>query len=1136
MKKTVRSRNILKHFLAAGIILAASYTCDATTKTSVQSGAWSNPSTWFPSGVPAAGDNAVIASTNTVTFDADNTIQNLTVNAGGTLVWAPSKRLTLNGNIVINGTANMNKGEISLASYGLGFTLGPNSVFTWDPGTNTSAAATLFTRGNENFSATSTLIIKNWYNYTLALGSVVSGNFGNLTLNSPGGNSSIVEWNQQNEFQTHKIQGTLTVDQGWITLDRSGSITNTNIGSLVLTSVNSCFYGHNGTHPGSFTLSIGSVSNNGGIFYGLNNGNGNITVDVAGNFSNTGNVKIINNGGVLGVCNGNASFHVGGSYLQTMGDTRFIYNVTTTQSGTFNASINSLTLTGGIFMGQTGIHVQGGTSTLAITNNCTINFTSASDKFRCTSLSSISGTVNNVKVYFTVGGNLTFSGPGDAEFTSTASAGAESVTIGGNLQISSGAMAFNFGTTAASHDLTMLINGDVIVNGGTSYLSKNSGTASITVGGKLQVSNGNLVLKGASGNSTMNLTGNYEQNGGIFYLHSNGTTATPNPVNVNIQGSFNQTAGTLFFDDNSYNTSAEHSINLFGKYYTIGGTGIITHGGQGVCSVFGKLRFNGTGEHIYNRTSTTHSITQVKVEVAGTGPLQVNSGNLLIPSGNIQAMDYFKICSGASVNLNSNQMVSDGLSNYSGIQIDSAATLSIKSRIGLYDGSTNAAISSAGNLNYNLNANSIIEYSGDQSQVLTGSGNGVSTTINHQYGILKINKTGNVNVAPAASNVTVRTQLVLESGELRLNGKIITLSNGKGEAIKRYQGYIYSENEGSIFCWKNISSGVHQIPFGLSKTTYLPVTFTPVSGFPSDIKASTRKTDNDNKPFPAGVNLTVNDTDIAKEQIIDRWWNFSSGGLKAKVTLSYSGSENSLSTDYGTGLMSIYSWEGTQWSAPQGSGSGVKSGIGEVTVNSLSFNSYCVIGANTSAPAVQLSNFDVRSEGTEVHINWSTLSENNNAQFTIERSTDGVNFESIQQVDGAGNSSAMLNYSSIDKSPLNGVSYYRLKQTTSNGKSSFSEVKTVTINLPNQSVIKIKDVGPNPFEDSFKVNYALNADGLVKIALLSLKGETIFETEQNGTTGENQFDYKDNIGLRAGIYILQIKCKDQVKTQKLIKN
>ena len=53
----------------------------------------------------------------------------------------------------------------------------------------------------------------------------------------------------------------------------------------------------------------------------------------------------------------------------------------------------------------------------------------------------------------------------------------------------------------------------------------------------------------------------------------------------------------------------------------------------------------------------------------------------------------------------------------------------------------------------------------------------------------------------------------------------------------------------------------------------------------------------------------------------------------------------------------------------------------------------------------------------------------NNSYFTVEHSKDGLPYEEVGTVPGAGNSDAVLSYSLTDTHPFMNVTYYRLKQT-----------------------------------------------------------------------------------------------------------
>jgi len=118
---------------------------------------------------------------------------------------------------------------------------------------------------------------------------------------------------------------------------------------------------------------------------------------------------------------------------------------------------------------------------------------------------------------------------------------------------------------------------------------------------------------------------------------------------------------------------------------------------------------------------------------------------------------------------------------------------------------------------------------------------------------------------------------------------------------------------------------------------------------------------------------------------------------------------------------------------------------------------------------IELLSFYAEPENDFINISWSTASEINNDYFTIEKGIDAMNFEFVANVDGAGNSNALLNYSTSDNEPSSGVSYYRLKQTDFDGNFSYSNVIEVDF------VGRLADnvtIYPNPFYES--VNIRIN--------------------------------------------------------------
>ncbi len=134
-----------------------------------------------------------------------------------------------------------------------------------------------------------------------------------------------------------------------------------------------------------------------------------------------------------------------------------------------------------------------------------------------------------------------------------------------------------------------------------------------------------------------------------------------------------------------------------------------------------------------------------------------------------------------------------------------------------------------------------------------------------------------------------------------------------------------------------------------------------------------------------------------------------------------------------------------------------------------------------------------------VDILWATKSESNNDYFTIEKSTDGSNYEEFRKVDGAGNSNTDITYIAIDPNPAIGTSYYRIKQTDFNGESRYSEVKAVYVQ-PNTEIFT---VSPNPTNDIFTINYNCVSNTPASLNVYDYTGRIVISNELDCSEGEN---------------------------------
>jgi hypothetical protein len=180
---------------------------------------------------------------------------------------------------------------------------------------------------------------------------------------------------------------------------------------------------------------------------------------------------------------------------------------------------------------------------------------------------------------------------------------------------------------------------------------------------------------------------------------------------------------------------------------------------------------------------------------------------------------------------------------------------------------------------------------------------------------------------------------------------------------------------------------------------------------------------------------------------------------------------------------------------------------------------------------VELLSFNAIKNGDKVDAFWTTVSELNNDYFTLERSKDGVSFETVVTIDGAGNSNYILNYTETDFSPYDGISYYRLKQTDFNGSSSYSQIVSVNYIFNEDNLI----VYPNP-SDGTTINIALKnrENKEILVVLRDFVGRKYYskviislnETEIIGIDLEQK--------LASGAYIITVSSNNKLYSKKLI--
>ena len=165
---------------------------------------------------------------------------------------------------------------------------------------------------------------------------------------------------------------------------------------------------------------------------------------------------------------------------------------------------------------------------------------------------------------------------------------------------------------------------------------------------------------------------------------------------------------------------------------------------------------------------------------------------------------------------------------------------------------------------------------------------------------------------------------------------------------------------------------------------------------------------------------------------------------------------------------------------------------------------------------VELLEFTAQFNQEKVDLSWITASETNNAFFAVERSNNGRDFEEIELIEGAGNSSHALRYEAKDNNPHTGLNYYRLKQIDFDGTYSYSEIEVV-------EVVKGRvKVYPNPVADALYISLSEFEKGSAHFSVSNISGKEVISGETAVNAGVSVIRLDEVTSLIPGTYIVRV--------------
>lgn len=204
---------------------------------------------------------------------------------------------------------------------------------------------------------------------------------------------------------------------------------------------------------------------------------------------------------------------------------------------------------------------------------------------------------------------------------------------------------------------------------------------------------------------------------------------------------------------------------------------------------------------------------------------------------------------------------------------------------------------------------------------------------------------------------------------------------------------------------------------------------------------------------------------------------------------------------------------------------------GDVTTGSITWNNVSTFSPFSLGSTdflenllpLDVSGFSAKARKTDVAIDWMVSNNDEQDEFILERSRDGIRFETLKVVPAK----VILftaGYAEVDTQPFHGWNYYRLRAVDKSGKEKVSHVVKAWFGREQQ--IRIS---PNPASEKIIASFA-EPSSISQIELVNISGQVLQRIQTI------QFNNIIDIShLQAGIYYLRISGKNGLSTKSFIK-
>lgn len=697
--------------------------------------------------------------------------------------------------------------------------------------------------------------------------------------------------------------------------------------------------------------------------------------------------------------------------------------------------------------------------------------------------------------------------PSGNDFTTLTINASNKLTIGGELNIGA--------PTDNSSHRTININGTLIA--GSVVMANLSSNDDIRMyinnGGSMEVS-GDVTMNGSNTENYLTLnTGGYMKLGGSL---AGGNFAPDDGSTFEYSGDSPQTIGNYFFSNLILSGAGEKTLAAnrtidgdleikAGATLTLGirTLTISDNSTPRTVKIDGRLNINNTGR--LNEGGTGNKT----LELGATGYLSLTGGSTLIPTYDVfdfSPTSTVEFGSGGSQTIENSITYGNLITSGSGTKTleTSGGSMSFLGSITIGNGTTldgnDKTINVGGDWtsdgNFTLTNTSVV-FNGSAVQNISGSNQ-------HNFQNLTVNGAG----VTLGRSVTVNGTLGLTSGVLASSDanllSLATTATYSGSSNSSYvsgpMAKLTNSTNAFVFPVGNTSGGLRNVTVTPSSTNATSFVARSVAGSPQGA-------------YAGGFTAPIQQLSYCEYWIVDR----ASGSADATVTLTWDNALCGGSYVNDPATLVVARFNGTDWVSEGNAGTTSNS----ITSNTVtSFSPFALGTTNSILNPLPVTFDQVRAyqRNSGVQIEWSNMTEKDVVNYTVEHSSDGQQFSTINQQSAKSNNDSREDYTAFDATPFNGANYYRIRVLETTGKIVYSKTLKVVIG-GRQAVFTLY---PNPVIGG-QVTVGLSAAaGKYHLQVVSANGQVLQTQSLNHNGGNMSQQVQLPRSLKPGVYNMVI--------------